>query len=92
MYHHGGGLILFGGVLDLARKKQPSCGVLSKGFLAVADIARGLRQLIGGLLFGLGPIALATLAFEHTNRHSRPRVHHLPDDPWLSAALALGFV
>jgi hypothetical protein len=23
------------------------------------------------LLFGLGPIALATLAFEHTNRHSR---------------------
>ena len=41
------------GVLDLARKKQPSCGVLSKGFLAVADIARGLRQLIGGRLSAL---------------------------------------
>jgi hypothetical protein len=45
--------LLFGGVLDLARKKQPSCGVLSKGFLAVADIARGLRQLIGGRLSAL---------------------------------------
>jgi hypothetical protein len=46
-------LYSFGGVLDLARKKQPSCGVLSKGFLAVADIARDLRQLIGGLLSAL---------------------------------------
>ena len=41
------------------------------------------------LLFGLGPAALTTLAFEHAERHSRPRVHHLADDPWLSAAHAL---
>jgi hypothetical protein len=41
------------GVLDLARKKQPSCGVLSEVFLAVADIAPGLRQLIGRLLTAL---------------------------------------
>jgi hypothetical protein len=54
--------------------------------------ARGIVQLLpAALLFGLGPIALATLAFEYTDRHSRPRVHHLPDDPWLSAALALRF-
>ena len=45
--------LLFGGVLDLARKKQPSCGVLSEVFLAVADIAPGVRQLIGRLLTAL---------------------------------------
>jgi hypothetical protein len=38
---------------DLVRKKQPSCGFLSEVFLAVADIARALRQLIGGLLTAL---------------------------------------
>jgi hypothetical protein len=54
--------------------------------------ARGIVQLLpAALLFGLGPIALATLAFEYADRHSRPRVHHLPGDPWLSAALALRF-
>ena len=48
--------------------------------------------LVAALLFGLGPAALTTLAFEHAERHSRPRVHHLADDPWLSAALALRLV
>jgi hypothetical protein len=41
------------------------------------------------LLFGLGPTSLTTLAFEHAGRRSRPRVHHLADHPWLSAALTL---
>ena len=71
-----------------------STGIIS---LTACMPIRAAAEVVGpplpaALLFGLGPIALATLAFEHTNRHSRPRVHHLPDDPWLSAALARRFV
>ena len=42
--------------------------------------------LLAALLLGFGPTARAALAFEHADRLSGLRIHHLADDHWLSAA------